>query len=47
MAKLMIGQQIDGDIVSVESDPYQYINKTKGEIIRLAHSYAHRTKGNK
>ena len=24
VAKLMVGQQIDGDIVRVESDPYEY-----------------------
>jgi hypothetical protein len=45
VAKLMVGQQIDGDIVRVESDPYEYTNKTTGEIITLAHSYAYRPKG--
>jgi hypothetical protein len=40
VAKLMVGQQIEGDIVRVESDPYEYTNKTPGEIITLAHSYA-------
>ena len=45
VAKLMVGQQVDGDIVRVESDPYEYTNKTTGEIITLAHSYAYRPKG--
>ena len=45
VAKLMVGQQIDGDIVRVESDPYDYTNKTTGEIITLTHSYAYRPKG--
>jgi hypothetical protein len=45
VAKLMIGQQIDGDIVRIESEPYEYINKTTGEVITLAHSYAYRPKG--
>ena len=45
VAKLMVGQQIEGDIVRVESDPYEYTNKTTGEIITLAHSYAYRPKG--
>jgi hypothetical protein len=45
VAKLMIGQQIEGDIVRVESEPYEYTNKTTGEIITLAHTYAYRPKG--
>lgn len=30
VAKLMEGQQIEVDIVRVESDPYEYTNKTTG-----------------
>lgn len=45
VAKLMVGQQIEGDIVRVESEPYEYTNKTTGEVIILAHSYAYRPKG--
>lgn len=45
VAKLMVGQQIEGDMVRVESDPYEYTNKTTGEIITLAHTYAYRPKG--
>jgi hypothetical protein len=45
VAKLMIGQQIEGDVVRVETEPYEYINKVTGEMIILAHSYAYRPKG--
>jgi hypothetical protein len=41
----MVVQQIEGDIVRVESDHYEYTNKTTGEIITLAHSHAYRPKG--
>jgi hypothetical protein len=41
----MIGQQIEGDIVRVEAEPYEYTNKTTGEVITLAHTYAYRPKG--
>jgi hypothetical protein len=41
----MVGQQIDGDVVRVETEPYEYINKVTGEMIVLAHSYAYRPKG--
>ncbi len=30
VAKLMIGQQIEGEIVRFELDPYEYTNKTMG-----------------
>jgi hypothetical protein len=45
VAKLMVGQQIEGDVVRVETEPYEYINKVTGEMIVLAHSYAYRPKG--
>jgi hypothetical protein len=45
VAKLMIGQQIEGDVIRVETEPYEYINKDTGEMIVLAHSYAYRPKG--
>ena len=31
VAKLMVGQQIDGDIVRVESDPYEYTCKSSAK----------------
>ncbi len=45
VAQIMIGQQIEGEIVRVEAEPYEYTNKTTGEVITLAHTYAYRPKG--
>jgi hypothetical protein len=45
IAKLMIGQQLEGDIVRVEVDPYEYTNPRTGEVVILSHSYAYRPKG--
>jgi hypothetical protein len=45
VAKLMVGQQINGEVVRVETEPYEYINKVTGEMIVLAHSYAYRPNG--
>ena len=45
IAKMMVGTQLDGDVVRVETDPYDYVNKRTGEITTLQHSYAYRPKG--
>ena len=45
IAKMMIGQQLDGDIVRVSAQPYEFINKRTGEVMQLAHSYAFQQKG--
>jgi hypothetical protein len=45
IAKMMIGQQIEGDVVRVEAEPYDYVNKQTGEIMILQHSFAYRPKG--
>ena len=45
VAKMMIGQQLDGDIVRVEVAPYDFINKRTGEVMVLQHSWAYRPKG--
>ena len=45
VAKAMIGQRIDGEIVRVIVEPYEYTNKRTGEIMRLQHSYAYRPEG--
>ena len=45
IAKLMVGQQLDGDIVRVASDPYEFVNKRTGEVMQLSHSYSYRPKG--
>jgi len=45
IAKMMVGTQLDGDVVRVESDPYEYLNKRTQEIMTLQHSYAYRPSG--
>lgn len=35
----MIGQQIDGHVIKVEVEPYEYTVPSTGEIITLTHSY--------
>ncbi|MCX6263198.1 MAG: hypothetical protein NTZ47_01475 [Bacteroidetes bacterium] len=43
-AKLMIGQQIEGEIVRVICDPYDFTNPKTGEVISLQHSWAYQPK---
>lgn len=45
VAKLMVGKTLDGDIVRVEVDPYEYAVPSTGEVIKLAHSYSYRPAG--
>ena len=45
IAKRMIGQEVEGDIVRITVNPYEYLNKQTGEIMILQHSYAYRPKG--
>ena len=45
IAKMMVGQSVEGEIVRVAVDPYEYVNKQSGEIMTLQHSYAYRPKG--
>lgn len=45
IAQLMVGAQLDGDIVRVETDPYEYVNKRTGEVLILQHSYAYKPIG--
>ena len=40
-AKMMIGQKIEGDIVRVICEPYQFTNPRTGEVIQLQHSWAY------
>jgi hypothetical protein len=44
VAKLMIGQKIEGEIVKVIVPPYEFINPRTGDVMRLQHSYAYRPK---
>jgi hypothetical protein len=45
IAKTMIGQQIEGEVVRVETDPYEYVNKRTGEVMLLQHGYAYKPAG--
>ena len=45
IAKTVIGQQLQGDVVRVESDPYEFLNKRTGELMTLNHTYAYRPQG--
>jgi hypothetical protein len=45
IAKIMIGSELDGDIVRIQVDSYEYLNKRTGEIMTLTHSYAYKPKG--
>ena len=44
VAKMLIGQKIDGEIVRVICEPYQFTNSRTGEMLTLQHSYAYRHK---
>ncbi len=43
-AKLMIGQKIEGEIVRVICEPYEFTNPRTGEIVHLQHSWAYQPK---
>jgi len=45
IAKMMVGQQIDGDIVRVSTAPYEYTSPKTGQVLTLQHSYAYRPAG--
>ena len=44
VAKMLIGQKIDGEIVKVIVAPYDFVNQRTGEVLKLQHSYAFRPK---
>ena len=35
----LIGKELPGQVVKVECEPYEYLNKETGEYITLSHSY--------
>lgn len=45
IAKGMVGQQLPGSIVRVQTDPYDWINEQTGEVITLSHTYAYSPDG--
>lgn len=44
VAKMLIGQKIDGEIVKTIVPPYEVVNKTTGEVNVFQHGYAYRPK---
>ncbi len=47
IAKIMIGSKIEGEIVRVPCDPYDYTVKSTGEQFSLGYSYAYQPAGSK
>lgn len=45
IAKKMVGTSIEGEIVRVEVNPYQYVIPSTGEVLKLTHSYSYRPQG--
>ena len=45
IAKGLIGSQMKGDVVRVQVDPYDFVDKRSGEIIKLQHSYSYQPEG--
>lgn len=45
VAKRIVGSTLDGEIVRVEVDPYEYTIPSTGEIVKLAHSYSYKPVG--
>ncbi len=45
VAKQMVGTSIQGDIVRIETQPYEYVVPTTGEVLKLSHSYSYRPSG--
>ena len=45
IAKTLIGSQIPGDVVRIQVEQYDYINKRTGELMKLQHSYSYQPEG--
>jgi hypothetical protein len=41
IAKSLLGSQIPGKVVRVESDPYEFVVKNSGEVITLTHRWSY------
>ncbi|MBU6158433.1 MAG: hypothetical protein KGP35_05310 [Bacteroidetes bacterium] len=44
VARLMLGQKIEGEIVKAICSPYEFVNPRTGEVMVLQHSWAYRPK---
>jgi len=45
IAKGLIGTQMKGDVVRVQVESYDFIDKRTGEVMTLQHSYAYQPEG--
>jgi hypothetical protein len=45
IAKSLIGSQIQGKIVRIESDPYEYTIESTGEVVMLMHRWSYVPEG--
>ena len=45
VAKMMVGQTLEGDIVRVPTEAYEFISPTTGEVMTLQHTYAYQKPG--
>jgi hypothetical protein len=45
IAKTLIGSQIPGNVVRIQVEQYDYVNKRTGEIMKLQHSYSYQPEG--
>lgn len=45
IAKTIVGQELDGNIVRVAAEPYQYVSPTTGEVMTLQHTFAYQPPG--
>lgn len=41
VAQSMVGKQLPGEIQRREADPYEYINRSTGEVLTLHHTYVY------
>lgn len=44
-AESLIGQELKGEIVRMQCDPYEYVSPTTGEVMTLQHTYAYQPEG--
>jgi hypothetical protein len=44
-AKTLIGTQLPGNIVRIQVQEYEYVNKRTGEVMKLNYSYSYQPEG--
>ena len=45
VAASIVGQKLEGEIIRVQCDPYEFTSKSTGEVMTLSHSWAYRPQG--